>query len=136
MRIRFGAYRPGSPDFWPTTCRRLQAGIQGSTFPESFRGLEDTWFEASFATGLKAQVHGSTATEQDAKNLRDAAKGLIGFGRLSVPENQPELVKLWDGFEVRQKGRSFEILVDAPEDMVNRLMQILSGPGGRGRRGR
>ncbi len=112
-------------------------GISGIDFSKIFRGLEDTWFEAAFSTGFKGQVHGVTAAEQDAKNLRDMAKGLIVFGRLNVPENQPELLKLWDGFEVRQEGRNFEILVDVPQDMVNRLMQLLTTPGGRGRgRGR
>lgn len=110
-------------------------GSSGIDFAKIFRGLEDTWFEASFTKGFQGQVHGATSTEQDARNLRDAAKGLIGFGRLSVPENQPELLRLWDGFEVRQENRTLEIMVDIPQDLVSRLIQILTAPG-RGGRGR
>ncbi|HZL56146.1 MAG TPA: hypothetical protein VFC21_03650 [Bryobacteraceae bacterium] len=75
-------------------------------FSKIFQGLNDTWFQANFAAGFQAIVHGTTATEQDAVNLRDTAKGLIGFGRLSVPENQPEMLKLWDGITVDQDKRS------------------------------
>ena len=107
---------------------------KGIDFSKIFRGLEDTWFEATFTTGLQAQVHGVTATEQDAVNLRDTAKGLIGFGRLSVPENQPEMLKLWDGITVDQEGRSITLRADIPENLLDRLVRMLSTSGvGRGR---
>src|SRR5205814_590318 len=100
-----------------------------------FRGLEDTWFEADFSDGLKANVHGAAATDQDAVNLRDTAKGLVGFGRLSVPDNQPELLKLWDGITVDQQGKSVTIHADIPQNLIDRLVQMLSsvqsGPGRR-----
>ena len=110
----------------------------GIDFSKIFRGLEDTYFEATFTTGFKALVHGATAADQDAINLRDTAKGLIGFGRLSVPENQPEMLRLWDGFEVVQQGRTVEIRVDIPQNLADRLIQMFTAPqGGRGRgRGR
>jgi hypothetical protein len=116
----------------------MPRAASGIDFSKIFRGLEDTWFQATFADGFKALVHGATATEQDAVSLRDTAKGLIGFGRLSVPENQPEMLKLWDGFEVIQQARMVEIRVDIPQNLVDRLIQMLTTPqGGRGRgRGR
>jgi hypothetical protein len=99
---------------------------RGIDFSKIFQGLEDTWFQASFTTGFQALVHGATATEQDAVNLRDTMKGLIGFGRLSVPENQPEMLKLWDGIGVEQEGRSVSIHADIPENLVDRLVRMLS----------
>jgi hypothetical protein len=107
----------------------------GIDFSKIFRGLEDTWFQASFVSGFQATVHGTTATEQDAVNLRDTAKGLVGFGRLSVPENQPEMLRLWDGITVEQEGRNVTIRADIPQDLVDRLVQMLSAvTTGRGRR--
>ena len=106
---------------------------RGIDFSKIFQGLEDTWFQASFATGFQALVHGSTATEQDAVSLRDTMKGLIGFGRLSVPENQPEMLKLWDGIMVEQEGRAVSIHADIPENLVDRLVRMLSvSSAGRG----
>ena len=71
-------------------------------------------------------------SDQDAANLRDTAKGLIGFGRLSVPENQPEMLKVWDGIVVEQDGRSVAIRADIPTELLDRLIQLLAAPSGRG----
>ena len=69
-----------------------------------------------------------------AVNLRDTAKGLIGFGRLSVPENQPEMLKLWDGMTVEQQARSVTVKADIPQNLVDRLVEMLnSAQSGRGR---
>ncbi len=99
---------------------------RGIDFSKIFQGLEDTWFQASFTNGFQALVHGATTTEQDAANLRDTMKGLIGFGRLSVPENQPEMLKLWDGIAVEQDGRTISIRADIAESLVDRLVRMLS----------
>jgi hypothetical protein len=104
----------------------MPRAANGIDFSKIFRGLGDIWFQASFTSGFQALIHGATATEQDAANLRDTAKGLIGFGRLSVPENHPEMLKLWDGITVEQDGRSVSIHADIPEDLVDRLVQLMS----------
>jgi len=105
----------------------------GIDFSKIFRGLEDTWLVADFSSGLRADIHGTAAREADAANLRDAVKGLIGLGRLSVPEKQPELLKLWDGITVEQQGRALTVRADIPQDLIDRLVQMLnsSRPGGR-----
>jgi len=87
-------------------------------------------------TGLQASIHCTTAAEKDAMNLRDAAKGLIGFGRLSVPQNKPDLLKFWDAFTVDQSGRSFALSLDLSGDLIDQMVQFLSAPGGRGGSGR
>ena len=74
----------------------------GIDFSAIFRGIESTWFSASVASGFQAAIHCTTATEKDAMNLRDAAKGLVGLGRLSVPQNKPDLLRFWDGITVDQ----------------------------------
>lgn len=105
----------------------------GIDFSKIFKGLRNIWFQADFISGFRGEVHGSTATDQDAVNLRDTAKGLIGFGRLSVPENQPEMLKVWDGIMVEQEGRSLAIRADIPAALLDRLIQLLgSAPSGRG----
>jgi hypothetical protein len=109
----------------------------GIDFSKIFRGLEDTWFQADFTNGLKMDIRGNTAAEQDAVNLRDTAKGLIGFGRLSVPETQPEMLKLWDGIAVEQAAKSVTIRADIPQNLLDQLVRMLNaGPGGRGPGGR
>ena len=111
----------------------LPRANNGVNFSRIFRGLEDTWFEADFTAGLRASVHGRTQTDQDAVNLRDAAKGLIGLGRLSVPENQPELLRLWDGISVTQDGHNLLVNANIPENLMDKLAAMISPGPGRGR---
>jgi hypothetical protein len=103
----------------------------GIDFSKIFRGLQDTWFEADLSAGLRAEVHGTAATEKDALNLRDAVRGIVGLGRLNVPENQSELLKVWDGITVDQQGRSISLHADVAQDLIDKLMQMLVPPAQR-----
>jgi hypothetical protein len=108
----------------------------GLDFSKIFRGLEDTSFQADLTTGLRAEVRGTTANEKDAISLRDTVRGIVGFGRLQVPENQPELLRVWDGINAEQQGRAITIHIDIAQDLLDKLIQML-GPGTGGpRRGR
>ena len=99
----------------------------GLDFSKIFRGLQDTWFQADFSTGLRAEVHGVTATEKDAMNLRDAVRGMVGLGRLNVPENEPDLLRVWDGITVDQVGRSVSLKLDIAQELIDRMIAMLSG---------
>jgi hypothetical protein len=106
----------------------------GLDFSKIFRGLQDPWFQADFSAGLKAEVHGVTATEKDAMNLRDAVRGMVGLGRLNVPENEPDLLRVWDGITVEQMGRSISLKVDIAQELIDRMVAMLSGVPGNVRR--
>jgi hypothetical protein len=89
------------------------------------RSLENTTFAADLRTGVNGSLNGLCRTEQDAKNLGDAARGLVGLGRLSVPENQPELLRLWDGIKVDQQQRTVKITLAIPQDLIDKLVDLL-----------
>jgi hypothetical protein len=136
-KAQFWGVSTGFATFLADNMPRAGGRAGGIDFSRIFRGLEDTWFQADFRTGFHGDLHGRTAAEQDAVNLRDTAKGLVGFGRLSVPENQPEMLKLWDGITVEQQGKSLTIRAEIPQNLVDQLVRMLSSaPGGRGRAGR
>jgi len=42
-----------------------------------------------------------------------------------VPENQPELLKLWDGIKVDQQQRTVKITITIPEELVDKLIDLL-----------
>ena len=110
------------------------AANSGLDLSKIFRGLQNTWFQADFSAGMRSEVHGTTATEKDAINLRDAVRGMVGLGRLNVPENQPELLKVWDGIAVDQQGRSIGIRADIAQDLIDKMVQMLSSGASAGRR--
>ncbi len=104
-------------------------------FSKIFRGVQDTWFDMDLSKGLKCEIHGTAANEKDAVSLRDAAKGLIGFGRLSVPEGQKELYRVWDGIEAEQQGRNISIKADIEQGLLDKVVNLLQAmPAGPGRR--
>ena len=131
-RPRFGAFPPASLTSWPTI---FHAPATASTSRQSSTASTAVGFRASVSSGLQAAIHCTTATEKDAINLRDTAKGLIGLGRLSVPQDKPDLLRFWDGIAVEQAGRSFTINAD----IAVAICSISDGPswtglrpGGRG----
>jgi hypothetical protein len=100
----------------------------GLDFTAIFRSLQDYWFQADFSSGMRAEIHANAHVEKDAMNIRDAVRGLVGLGRLNTPDNQPDLLKVWDGISVDQQGRSISIRADMPQNLIDRLVEMLS-PG-------
>jgi len=88
--------------------------------------LENTTAAADLRSGVRGYLNGLCRTDQDAKNLGDSARGLVGLGRLSVPDNQPELLKLWDGIKVDQQQRTVKITVAIPQDLVDKLVEMFA----------
>jgi hypothetical protein len=87
--------------------------------------LENTTVAANFRAGINGYLKGICRTEQDAKNLGDTARGLVGLGRLSVPENQPEMLRMWDGIKVDQQQRTIDITVAIPQELADKLVDKL-----------
>jgi hypothetical protein len=102
------------------------AANSGLDFSKIFSSLHDYWFQADFSAGMRAEVHGTAGTEKDAVSLRDTVRGLVGLGRLNVPENQSELLKVWDGITVDQQGRSLSLHADIPQDLIDKMVLMLN----------
>jgi len=78
-------------------------------------------------SGLDATARVNSKTERDAKFIHDMAKGLVGFGRLNAPANQPDLLKFYDAIHVDQQQVQTTITADVPADQVNRLLDLWAG---------
>lgn len=75
-------------------------------------------------TGLNGVAVGVSATEADAQQLEGALKGLIGLGRLSMPANQPDAQRIWDGFRVTEQNKQVKLYVDQPLELVDKLISL------------
>ncbi len=104
---------------------RIPESGNAANFGRILRSLENTTAAADLRTGLNGYINGLCRTEPEAKNLGDAARGMVGLGRLSVPENQPELLRLWDGIKVDQQQRTINITVAIPQDLIDKLINLL-----------
>jgi hypothetical protein len=79
---------------------------------------------ADLRSGLVGNITGECKSEQDAKSLGDAARGMVGLGRLNVPENRPEMLRLFDGIKVEQKQRTIQVNVNISADLIDRMLQM------------
>ncbi|MCX6621721.1 MAG: hypothetical protein NTY38_11740 [Acidobacteria bacterium] len=72
------------------------------------------------------ELHGQVEcpTPADAENLVRAAKGIVGMGRLNVPDNQPELLRFFDGIQIKQKNREIRIDVRADEASFEKALEF------------
>jgi hypothetical protein len=77
---------------------------------------------ADLSSGLSLHAHATCATDASAKQIHDTLKGFIGLGRLSTPDSQPELLKVYDAIQVQQQDRLVNISADIPQDMVDRFV--------------
>jgi len=119
---------------WGTLPDRLsREGGNLSNASRFFRGIEKATLMVDLKSGVVARAKGACRTEQDAKTLGDAARGLVGLGRLTVPENKPEMLKLFDGIKVDQKDLSIEIDVNIPADLIDGLLQMTPSRGSGGK---
>jgi hypothetical protein len=57
---------------------------------------------------------------------------MVGLGRLNVPENRPELLRLFDGIKVEQKQRTIQVNVNISADLIDRMLQM-NGPASKPR---
>jgi hypothetical protein len=75
--------------------------------------------------GLDAIARVNSKTERDAKFVHDMVRGLVGFGRLNAPDNQPELLKLYDAIQVTQQQTLTVVKADITADQTDRFLDLL-----------
>jgi hypothetical protein len=81
---------------------------------------------ADLRSGLKIEARGVYRTEADAKVIHDALRGLLGLGRLSTPDNAPELLRFYDGIQVTQQTNSVRVTADIPADVLDKFLARIS----------
>jgi hypothetical protein len=97
--------------------RRILGSIQSSTAAIDLR------------SGLKMEASSVCQTEQDAKLIHDALRGLVGMGRLMTPENEPELLRLYDGIQIQQDLDSVRVLAEIPMELLDKFLEKMEARG-------
>jgi hypothetical protein len=124
---------PGSPQIWlvasgwgklPEDLGRQGGNI--SNFGRLFQSIENLSATVDLRSGIAAVINGMCRTEQDAKSISDTVRGFVALGRLSVPEKQPELLRVFDGIKVEQQQKSVLLNVQIPADLVDQLVSMAS----------
>lgn len=127
---------PDNFQFWAVTtgggnlfAGNMPGASGGLDFGRLLRSLQNTVFEADLRNGLKGMLEGECTSAQDAKSLADAARGMVGMGRLNTPENQPDLLRLWDGIKVVQNDQKVTVTADIGQDLIDQLSKVMPSTG-------
>jgi hypothetical protein len=96
-------------------------GMAGN-FDQILRSIQSGRFSADLRKGFEFQAVGTCNTDQNAKQIRELLKGLIGIGRLSTPEDQPEMLRIYDSIAVEQNGNVVKIAANVPQDLVEKFV--------------
>jgi hypothetical protein len=75
--------------------------------------------------GIQGLVRVQTASEAGAASIHDALKAAVGFGRLMSPADQPELLRVYDGFQVSREGSQVDVKIEEPPELVDKLIALL-----------
>lgn len=114
----------------------LMGGIQGlelalpkadvlGNVAQVLQAVDSAALGMDLSKGLDAMMRINSKTERDAKFVHDMVRGLVGFGRLNAPENQLDLLKLYDAIQVTQQQTLTVVKADIPADQADRFLDLL-----------
>ena len=52
---------------------------------------------------------------------------MVGLGRLSTPNDKPDLQRIWDGIRVTQQDRNVKLYIDEPEELLDKFFNLTLG---------
>lgn len=87
-----------------------------------------------FDSGAHLQADVLCISQEDARQVHDALRGVIGFARLSTKDDQLGLLKLYDAIRVSYDQQSVHIHADLSPQMADDLIRLMSGMEKRGER--
>ncbi len=99
------------------------APANASNFARIFSSMQYSVFALDLMNGLDLKVSGLCRTAEDAKTLGDAARGIIALGRLTLSQKEPEMMTVFDGVQVSEKGEELEIVVHIERQAFENLLE-------------
>jgi hypothetical protein len=74
--------------------------------------------------GVKGAVRAQCGSDAGAKSVHDALKAFIGFGRLMSPQDQPDLLRIYDGLQVTQDTTHVDVKIEEPSALVEKFLTL------------
>lgn len=91
---------------------------------QALRSVESATLGMNLSNGMAAIFVVNCTTDRDAKFVHDLVRGLVGFGRLNTPDNQPDLLKLYDAIQVTQQQAQTKITADVPQELADKFLDL------------
>jgi hypothetical protein len=91
---------------------------------QALRSVQSATLGMNLSQGIDAIATVNCNTERDAKFVHDLVRGLVGFGRLNTPDNQPELLKLYDAIQVTQQQAQTKVTANVPQELADKFLDL------------
>ena len=91
---------------------------------QALRSVESATLGMNLSKGMDAIAVVNCNTERDAKFVHDLVRGLVGFGRLNTPDNQPDLLKLYDAIQVTQQQAQTKVTANVPQQLADKFLDL------------
>jgi hypothetical protein len=91
---------------------------------EALKSVESATLGLNLSKGIDAVAVVNCKTERDAKFVHDLIRGLVGFGRLNTPDNQPDLLKLYDAIQVTEQQTQTKVTADVPQELADHFLDL------------
>ena len=90
----------------------------------ALRSVQSATLGMNLSKGIDAIAVVNCNTERDAKFVHDLVRGLVGFGRLNTPDNQPDLLKLYDAIQVTEQQAQAKVTADVPQELADKFLDL------------
>jgi hypothetical protein len=91
---------------------------------QALRSVNSATLGMDLTKGIDAIATVNCNTERDAKFVHDLVRGLVGFGRLNTPDNQPDLLKLYDAIQVTQQQAQTKVVANVPQELADKFLDV------------
>ncbi|MGH9612460.1 MAG: hypothetical protein ACRD4P_05210 [Bryobacteraceae bacterium] len=89
------------------------------------RGIDNATAGLNLTKGLVLLARAECRDDDAARHVHDALRGVIGIGRLSTPDNRPELLKAYDAIQVNQDHTNVSVSANLPPTLVDAFGDLL-----------
>ncbi|HLG96504.1 MAG TPA: hypothetical protein VKX49_09380 [Bryobacteraceae bacterium] len=91
---------------------------------QALRSVNSATLGMDLSSGLQLMAAVNCNTEKDAKFVHDLLKGVIGLGRLNTPDNQQEMLKLYDAIQVNQQQTRTEVQANISQEQADKFLDL------------
>jgi hypothetical protein len=91
---------------------------------QSLQRLQGGHLGFDFSNGAFLQIALHAANVEDAKQLHDTVRGLIGLGRISTPKEDTQRLSLIDAVKVEQSNKDLNVKADWSAQQLEKVWQL------------
>jgi len=104
-------------------------GVRGpAPAVDMLKSLKNGTFQMHVDTGIQVRAIGNFSDPESAKSIGDLVRGAVAVAKLQVAKQQPDMVKLLDGFQVTNSGTTLTFRIEESGELLKKLKDLRSVP--------